>query len=95
MSINSKHVQEIARLARIGVGEDDIPSYSEQLTKILKFMNEIQSINTDDVEPLAHPIEEDSSLRSDVVGEKDTRDNIQKCAPETIDGFYTVPQVIE
>jgi len=95
MSISPENVKEMARLARIGIDNEDIPSYSEQLSKILNFMNEMQSINTDTVEPLAHPIEEVSPTRTDIVTEKDARQNVHNYASHTIEDFYTVPQVID
>jgi len=95
MSISYKQVQEIARLARVSIDHADIPSYSEQLTKILNFMNEMQTIDTNEIEPLAHPIEEIGLLRSDAVIEIDERKDIQKCANDTVDNFYTVPRVID
>lgn len=95
MSISPKNVEEMARLARISIASKDIPSYSEQLSKILNFMNEIQSIDTDAIEPLAHPIEEINPIRADVVTEADTRQNAHKYASHMLDDFYTVPQVID
>ena len=95
MSISPKNVEEIARLARISIDSEDIPSYSEQLSKILSFMNQMQSIDTETIEPLAHPIEEVNPTRADIVTEKDTRQNAHKYANHLLDDFYTVPQVID
>jgi aspartyl-tRNA(Asn)/glutamyl-tRNA(Gln) amidotransferase subunit C len=95
MSISSKNVEEMARLARISINSKEIPSYCEQLSKILNFMNEMQSIDTDTIEPLAHPIEEINATRADVVTEADTRQNAHQYANHMLDNFYTVPQVID
>ena len=95
MSISPKNVEKMARLARISIDSEDIPSYSEQLSKILNFMNEMQSIDTSAIEPLARPIEEVSPTRVDAVTETDTKQNAHKYANHTLDDFYTVPQVID
>ena len=95
MSISPKKVEEMARLARISIDSEDIPSYSEQLSKILSFMNQMQSIDTETIEPLAHPIEEVSPTRADIVTEEDTRQDAHKYASHVLDDFYTVPQVID
>jgi aspartyl-tRNA(Asn)/glutamyl-tRNA(Gln) amidotransferase subunit C len=95
MSISPENVKEMARLARIGIDTQDIPFYSKQLSKILNFMNEMQSVDTDTIEPLAHPIEEVGLVRADVVTETDTKQNVHEYADHTLDDFYTVPRVIE
>jgi aspartyl-tRNA(Asn)/glutamyl-tRNA(Gln) amidotransferase subunit C len=95
MSISPKNVEEMARLARISIDSEDIPSYSEQLSKILNFVNQMQSIDTETIEPLAHPIEEVNPTRAHIVTEKDTRQNARKYATHLLDDFYTVPQVID
>ena len=95
MSISPKNVEKMARLARISIDSEDIPSYSEQLSKILNFMNQMQSIDTENIEPLAHPIEEVNPTRADIVTEKDTRQNAHKYDNHLLDDFYTVPQVID
>ena len=95
MSISPKNVEKMARLARISIDSEDIPSYSEQLSKILNFMNQMQSIDTENIEPLAHPIEEVNPTRADIVTEKDARQNVHNYASHTVEDFYTVPQVID
>ena len=55
----------------------------------------MQAVNTDGIEPLAHPLEIGARLRPDAVSETDQREKFQQIAPETENGFYLVPRVIE
>jgi aspartyl-tRNA(Asn)/glutamyl-tRNA(Gln) amidotransferase subunit C len=95
MSISAEDVRAIARLARLSIAEEDIPVYAGQLSSILEFVAQMGTIDTTGVEPLAHPLELTARLRPDAVTEIDRRDELQAGAPETADGLYLVPQVIE
>ncbi len=58
-------------------------------------IDEMQAMDTDGVEPLAHPIESDQRLRPDAVTETVDREHYQRGAPATRDGLYLVPRVVE
>ena len=66
-----------------------------RITDILALIDEMQSINTNDVAPLAHPLDLLQRLRSDEITERDYRDELQSLAPEAQEGLYLVPKVIE
>lgn len=95
MSISAEDVRGIARLARLSIATEDIPAYASQLSAILEFVAQMNAIDTAGVEPLAHPLELSARLRPDTVTETDERTRLQAGAPETADGLYLVPQVIE
>jgi len=95
MALDAADVEKIAHLARLGINADDIPGYARNLTDILAFVEELNSVDTTGVEPLAHPFEAAQRLRPDVVTETDNREHFQQVAPETESGLYLVPQVIE
>lgn len=95
MSLDKSEVQKIAWLARLAIDEQDIPNYSVELSNILGMVEHMNSVKTDGISPLAHPLELPARLRADVVTEKDQRDHFQKNAPLTEDGCYLVPKVIE
>lgn len=95
MSITQSDVEKIAHLARIAVSPEQITSYAEGLNKILSLAEQLQSIDTQGVEPLAHPFDAAQRLRPDVVTESNHREAYQACAPRTEAGLYLVPQVIE
>ena len=95
MSLDAEQVKKIAHLARIEINEADIPGYAETLSSILDLVDQMAAVNTDDVEPMAHPMDASQRLRADVVTESNNRDSFQAVAPKTEDGLYLVPQVIE
>ena len=95
MSLDAEQVKNIAHLARIEINEADIPGYAETLSNILDLVDQMAAVNTDDVEPMAHPMDASQRLRADVVTETNNREKFQAVAPKTEDGLYLVPQVIE
>ncbi len=95
MSLEPSQVREIAHLARLAIDGNDIPAYAENLSRILNFVQQLSSVATEGVEPLAHPLEMPQRLRADVIEEHDQRALFQSIAPATQDGLYLVPKVIE
>jgi aspartyl-tRNA(Asn)/glutamyl-tRNA(Gln) amidotransferase subunit C len=95
MSLQQSEIRTIARLARLAVSEEQIPEYQQALGNILGLVEQMQAVNTDGIEPLAHPLEIGARLRPDAVSETDQREKFQQIAPETENGFYLVPRVIE
>jgi aspartyl-tRNA(Asn)/glutamyl-tRNA(Gln) amidotransferase subunit C len=88
-------VKKIAHLARLQINEDQIEHYAKDMTNILGLVDQLQKANTDDVEPMAHPLDLTQRLRDDAVTETDHRDEYLKLAPAKEAGLYLVPQVIE
>ncbi len=95
MPINKKDVQKTAYLARLTLSEKDVVQYQNSLSSVLSLIEQIQSVNTDNVEPLANPLEMTQNLREDVVTESNQYDAFLANAPETEAGLFLVPQVIE
>jgi aspartyl-tRNA(Asn)/glutamyl-tRNA(Gln) amidotransferase subunit C len=95
MSLDSGDVKKIAHLARLAIDEADIPHYATNLSNILHLVEQMDSVNTDAVKPMAHPLDEVQRLREDEVTESNQREHFQQCAPLTSDGLYLVPKVIE
>ncbi len=95
MSLERDDVEKIAHLARLGIAEQDIPEYARNLSNILDLVAQMDSADTDNVEPMAHPMEMVQRLREDMVTETDQRDHFQQVAPQTENGLYLVPKVIE
>ncbi|MCC6710121.1 MAG: Asp-tRNA(Asn)/Glu-tRNA(Gln) amidotransferase subunit GatC [Gammaproteobacteria bacterium] len=95
MAISNDEVTAMARLARLAIDPDDIPGYAEQLSGILAFVARMDEVDTQSVEPLAHPLDLSARLRPDQVTESDQRDLFQSIAPEVERGLYLVPKVIE
>lgn len=95
MSIKSQDVEKIAHLARIALNPSQIETYTESLNKILKLAEQMQSIDTSNVEPFSHPLDQGQRLRPDQVVTENSREHYLACAPKTEAGLYLVPQVIE
>ena len=95
MALAASDVEKMAHLARLGIESDDIPAYSTDLSEILAFVEQLNTVDTAGIEPLAHPLEAAQRLRPDSVTETNEREQFQRIAPQTAAGLYLVPQVIE
>ena len=95
MTIERSDVLNAAHLARIAIEEQDIENYTRDLGNILDLVDQMQSVNTDNIEPMAHPTDAKQRLRADEISETDQRDHFQKIANVTDNGLYLVPRVIE
>jgi aspartyl-tRNA(Asn)/glutamyl-tRNA(Gln) amidotransferase subunit C len=95
MSLSPEQVRGIARLARLGIAEADVPGYARNLSNILDFVAQLERADTEGVTPMAHPLHMSQRLRPDAVTEPDARDAYQANAPAVQDGLYLVPKVIE
>ncbi len=95
MSLQRSDVEKIAHLARLAIREEDIPAYTENLSNILALVEQMNAVDTDAVEPLAHPLDATQRLRPDAVTEEDQRDLFQSIALQVEAGLYLVPKVIE
>lgn len=95
MSLSADDINRIAWLARVKIDAADIEAYARDLSGILEFVEQMNNIDTADVVPMAHPLDQSQRLRPDEVTEKDRRDEFQSQAPQVEAGFYLVPKVIE
>jgi aspartyl-tRNA(Asn)/glutamyl-tRNA(Gln) amidotransferase subunit C len=95
MSLDTDDIKAIAKLARLKIDEADVPSYATNLSNILDLVEQMNSVDTDGVVPMSHPLDVVQRLREDVVTETNQREEFQMVAPATQDGLYLVPKVIE
>ena len=95
MALDKSDVENIAHLARLAIGEEDIPAYAENLSNILSLVEQMSSVDTSGVEPMAHPLHMAQRLREDVVSEENQRAHLQAHAPAVENGLFLVPKVIE
>ena len=95
MSLDKKQVKEIAQLARLNISDSEVQQTTAELNNILNLMAELSEIGTDNVEPMAHPLDMSQRLREDVVSETDLSDDFQAIAPKTGKQHFLVPTVIE
>jgi len=96
MSLTRADIENIARLARLSLRDDDAPKYVESLSAILDFVGQLERAQTHGVEPMAHPLAGLAQrLRADEVSETDLHGLYQQNAPQAQAGLYLVPKVIE
>ena len=95
MSLSLDEVRHIARLARIELGDADAADTLAKLNSIFGLIEQMQAVDTAQVEPMSHPQELAQRLRPDSVTESDRREAFQRVAPQTEASLYLVPQVIE
>ena len=95
MGLSDDDIQKIARLARLEISPDEVPEYVSNLSNILDFVQQLEVVDADNVVPMAHPLDMAQRLRDDVVTETDNRSEFQAQAPETENGLYLVPKVID
>ena len=95
MSLDADAVKKIAFLARLKIDEADVPGYVNNLSNIIDLVEQMNTVDTTGVVPMSHPMDAVQRLREDVVTETNKREAFQAIAPNTEDGLYLVPQVIE
>ena len=95
MSLTAEDVKRIAKLARIRVNEAEVATYQTQLNGIFGLIEEMQAVVTTGIAPMSHAQDLFQRLRADAVSEPDRREAFQAIAPQTENGLYLVPKVIE
>lgn len=95
MSIEQNEIEKIAELARIRISGAEMGQVTERIAEILEMVDQLQAVDTANVEPMANPLDAVQQLRPDVVTERNRRDAFQDIAPAVENGLYLVPKVIE
>ena len=95
MKINRKDVEHVALLSRLEFSETELEKYTGQLDAILAYIDVLNQVNTDGVEPLAHVLDIRNVMRPDVVQQSLTRVDALLNAPEPENGFFKVPKIVE
>lgn len=95
MALDPKAVQKTATLSRLNVTPDEEKDYIKELSAIISWFEEIQEVNTDDVEPLLSPGDTVMSVREDKVTDGYVTDTVLSHAPDTAYNYYAVTRVVE
>jgi aspartyl-tRNA(Asn)/glutamyl-tRNA(Gln) amidotransferase subunit C len=95
MPIQSEDVMNIAHLARLGIEDEQVAAYASDLSNIMGLVEQMNAVDTSNIEPMAHPLDQSQRLRADEVSESDQRDLLQKNAPDVKGGLFLVPRVID
>lgn len=94
MSVTRKEIEHIAELARLHLNEHEIEEYTVQLNKILEYVEKLNELDTENIQPLSHPNEGVNVFREDIVYTSVDREDALKNAPSKTDEFFKVPKVI-
>ena len=95
LNMDKTTIIKIANLAKIEIKDDELNDIADSLKKILNLVDEMNSVKTDDVVPMSHPLNLSQELRKDEVFEDNKRDLFQKGNKYTEDGYYKVPKIID
>ena len=95
MSIKKSEIAYISSLSKLKMEDIEIENFTRQISDILDMIQQLEKVKTDDIEPMAHPLNMSQRLRMDVVTEENQRDLYQENAVEFEQGFYKVPKVID
>ena len=95
MSISREQVSHVAKLARLAFTDDELERFSEQLTKILAYADQVSALATDDVPPTAHALDLRNVFRPDEVTASLPQDKALSIAPEVEQDRFKVPRIME
>ena len=95
MSVDLQTVKRVARLARIAVSEEDAERMTGELNAILGFVEQLNEVDVEDVEPMTSVIPMEMKKRPDVVNDGGKAADIVANAPATDENFFLVPKVVE
>jgi len=93
--ITIEEVEHVANLARLVFNEEEKKKLTEQLGRILDYIEQLNELDTEDVEPTSHVIPMKNVVRPDVVRPSLTRDDALANAPSDVDGLFEVPKIVE
>jgi aspartyl-tRNA(Asn)/glutamyl-tRNA(Gln) amidotransferase subunit C len=88
-------VKSIAELAQLKVSDAELPALAAAMQNILDLAEQMQAVETDGVEPVSNPLDAVQQFREDKVSETDNSELYQSLAPDTENGLYLVPRVVE
>lgn len=94
MAVTRKDVEKIAELAHLKFSNDEMEDFTTQMNEILSYMDKLNQLDTENVEPLSHPVEHQNVFREDLVKPSVTTDDALKNAPSSVDSHFKVPKVI-
>jgi aspartyl-tRNA(Asn)/glutamyl-tRNA(Gln) amidotransferase subunit C len=95
VSLQLEDIHKLGELSRLRIEPDQVDEILAKLSSILAFVDQLQSADTSQVDPMAHSLDRGQRLRPDAVTETDRHEIYQRNAKAVADGLYLVPKVIE
>jgi aspartyl-tRNA(Asn)/glutamyl-tRNA(Gln) amidotransferase subunit C len=93
--ISTEQVKHVAHLARLAVTEEEVQKFTKQLDAIITFAEQLNELDTENVEPTSHVLDMKNVMREDIPGKGLPREEVLKNAPDQLDGQVKVPSIIE
>ncbi len=91
--ITVKDVEHVAKLARLELTEEEKQKFTTQLGDVLKYVDQMNEVDTSNVEPMAHAIDFVNVMRDDVVKYEETKEELMMNAPDEENGYFKVPKI--
>ena len=95
MTVKKSDINHICDLSKLRIDENEISIFTKQISDILNMINELEQADTNNIKPMAHPMNMSQRLRKDEAILNKDRDFFQENAIDSEDGFYKVPKVID
>lgn len=93
--IEKKDIIKVAKLARIQIKEEKFKNLSDELSNIIKFVDQLDEVEINNVEPLQNINFKKTTMRKDIITEGNDVNKVISNAPSSSEGFFSVPKVIE
>ncbi len=93
--ITEQEVRKVAKLARLDLTENEINEFAGQLDSILEYVNKMNELDTDEIEPLAHCLPITNCFRKDEIKESLGTEKALKNAPDSDEQFFKVPKILD
>ena len=95
MAVTKEEVRHIALLSRLALGEDEIESFTEQLSRILEYAAQLNELDVSGVEPMFYPVALENVFREDAVGAPLPLEDALRNTAEASGSFFEVPKVAD
>jgi len=95
MSIDKDTAARVANLARISIPDEELENVAKELSNIIGFMEQLNEVNVDNVEPMTSVTPTVLKKRTDVVSDGNQQSKVLSNAPDTREGFFVVPKVVD
>jgi aspartyl-tRNA(Asn)/glutamyl-tRNA(Gln) amidotransferase subunit C len=94
-NIDRQQVEKVAHLSRLDLTEQELELFSGQLSAIVEYIQKLDELKTDNVEPLAHCLPVHNVFRADIVKPSLNTEKALENAPDRVDDFFKVPQILD
>ena len=91
--ITIQDVEHVAKLARLDLTEEEKVKFSKQLGDVLKYVEQMNEVDTSNVEPLSHVVDFNNVMREDEINYDCSKEDLMMNAPEEENGFFKVPKI--